>query len=159
MGLPRASRTVLGLAGDGEWSDRRRGLLHVFAADHERVPQLHHVDPGAIEPAEVEELRFPVRPMVMMNRYFGNTEAGVLDLLHHLQTDDAAVLLEVHLIEDRATQQTKIAVDVTDLQPEEQLDDVVIDTADDDSMQRIRSADLVPVDEIDAIVKSSPQGF
>ena len=75
------------------------------------------------------------------------------DLLHHLEADDAAVLLEAHLVEDRPPHHAEVAVDVAHGEPEEDLDGVVIDAADDDAVQRIGAADLVAVDEIDAVVE------
>ena len=62
--------------------------------DDQRDPQLDDVDRGPEQPAEVEELRLAVGAMVVVHRHFGDAEAGVGDLLHHLEADDAAVLLE-----------------------------------------------------------------
>ena len=92
--------------------------LSMRAAHHERVPQLQHVDARAKDAAEIEELRLAVSAVVVVNRRLDDGEAGVLDFLHHLQADDAAVLLEPHAIEDRAPHQAEIAVDVAHLQPE-----------------------------------------
>ena len=51
-------------------------------------------------------------------------------------------------VEDRAPHQPEVAVDVAHLQAEHQADDVVVEPADDDAVQRIRAADLVAVDEV-----------
>ena len=83
---------------------------------------------------EVEELRLPVRAVVVVHRHLDDREAGVLDLLHHLQADDAAVLLEPHAVEDRPAQHPEVAVDVAHAQAEQHLDDVVIEAADDDAV-------------------------
>ena len=142
---------------DGPWTRgrgrARRAVAQVLAPDDERVPQLHHVDGRAIQPPEVEELRLAVGAVVVVHRHLGDAEAGVRDLLHHLQADDAAVLLEVHGVEDRAAHHAEVAVDVAHLQAEEQLDGVVIDAADDDAVQRIGAADLVAVDQIHVVVE------
>ena len=71
------------------------------------------------------------------------------DLLHHLDADDAAGLLELDALEDRPAHQPEVAVDVADRQPNITRDDVVVEPADDDPVQRIRPADLVAVDQID----------
>ena len=99
------------------------------ASHDERDPELHHVDARAVDAGEIEELRLAVRPMVVVNRHLDNPEAGVLDLLHHLQADDAAVLLELHAVENRSAHHPEVAVDVADVQAEQHLDDVVIDRA------------------------------
>ena len=86
--------------------------------------------------------------MVVVHRHFDDAEAGILDLAHHLEADDAGVLLELDAIEDLAAHQTEVAVDVADAQPEQQLDGVVVDAADDDAMPRIGAADLVAGDHV-----------
>jgi hypothetical protein len=87
------------------------------AADDQRPPQLQHVDAGAGDAAEVEELRRAVGAVVVMHRHLRDAEARVGDLLHHLQADDAAVLLEMDALEHRPAQQPEVAVDVAHLQP------------------------------------------
>ena len=95
--------------------------------------------------------------MVVMHRHFGNPEAGVLDLLHHLEADDAAVLLERHRVEDRPAHQPEVTVHVAHPQAEQKLHRVVIDPADHDAMNRIRSADLVAVDHVHIIGEAFPE--
>ena len=116
---------------------RRSSALEVFLADHEQPPQFHHVNHRLIDSRKVEELRLAVSAMIVMNRMLRNAKPGVLELLHHLQADDAAVLLQADDVEDAAPHQAEIAVDVAHLQAEQQLDDVVIDAADDDAVQRV----------------------
>ena len=123
----------------------------------EREPQLQHVDARADHAAEVEELRLAMRAVVVVHRHFDDPEAGVLDLLHHLQADDAAVLFEPHALENRPPHQPEIAVDIAHAQPEHHLHGVVINPADDDAMPRIRAADLVAVDEVDVRGHHRPQ--
>ena len=121
----------------------RRRLLGtpraVLLAHDQREPQPHHVDAGLEDAAKVEELRLAVRAVIVVHRHLDDAEAGVLNLLHHLEADDAAVLLEVHRVEDRAPHQPEIAVDVAHPQAEEHLDDVVVEAADDDAVPADRT--------------------
>lgn len=114
----------------------------MLAADDKRVPQLHHVDRGTGDAAEVEELRLAVHPVVVVDGHFGNPEARVGDLLHQLEADHPAVLLERDRVEDLPAHETEIAVDIPHLKAEEQLHRVVIETADQDAVERIRAAIL-----------------
>ena len=76
---------------DGPCGDRgRRRSAAVLAADDEDEPQAQHVDARLEDAAEVEELRLAERAMEVVHRHFDDAEAGVLDLLHHLEADDAA---------------------------------------------------------------------
>ena len=131
--------------------------VEVLAPDDQRPPQLHHVDAGAEDAAEVEELRLAEGAVVVVHRHLGDTEAGVLELLHHLQADDAAVLLEPHHVEDVAAHQAEVAVHVAHLEPEEQLHGVVVDAADDDPVERIGAADLPAVDPVHIRRRAAPR--
>src|SRR5205085_6218381 len=106
---------------------------------------------------EVEELRLAERAMVVMHRHFDDPEPAILDLLHHLEADHTARLLEIDSLENRPPQQPEITVDVADRQSEQDADDVVIQAADDDAVERIGAADLVAVHEIDAGGHLRPQ--
>src|SRR4029079_18559563 len=129
----------------------------MFLADDERDPQFRDVDRRLEETAEIEELRFPVGAVVMMDWYLGYAESGVLDLLHHLETNHAAGLLERDLLEDGSAQQTEVAVDIAHVHSEKQLHPVVIEAADHDPVQGIRTADLISVDEVDVVIECFPQ--
>ncbi len=72
-----------------------------------------------------------------MHRHFGNPESRILDLLHHLQADDAAALLEAHAVENRPPQEAEVAIDVAYVQSEQRFHRMVIDTADDDPVHRV----------------------
>jgi hypothetical protein len=120
----------------------------VLPKDHQLVPEAQHVDAGLGDAAEVEELRFSVRAVVVMHRHFDDAEARVLDLLHHLQADHAAALLEVDLLENRAPHQPEVTVDVAYAEAEQQADDMVVDAADHDAVNGIGAADLVAVHQI-----------
>src|SRR5581483_3974760 len=113
----------------------------MLAPNHQRIPQPQHVDTGLDDPAEVEELRLAEGAMVMVHRHFDDAEAGILDLLHHLQTDDARGFFEVDALEDGAPHQAEVAVDVADGEAEHPRHEMVIRAADDDSVKWIRAAD------------------
>src|SRR5256885_4284500 len=110
------------------------------AAHDQFDPQTHDPDAGREDARKVEELRLAERAMVVMHRYFDDIEAGVLDFLHHLETDDAARLTQIDALEHRAAHQSEITVDVSHLQAEQRRDDVVIEAADHDAVQRIGPA-------------------
>jgi hypothetical protein len=55
----------------------------------------------------------------MVNRHFDNPESCVLDLLDHLEADDAARLAQLDAIENRPSHQAEIAVHVANRQPEQ----------------------------------------
>src|SRR3954464_6040644 len=75
----------------GVWPrNPRRPLTQVFFPDHKRNPQRCHVDCRLEQTPKIEELRLAIHTMIVVYRYFGDAEPGVLDLLHHLQADDAA---------------------------------------------------------------------
>src|ERR1044071_8172438 len=95
--------------------------LSVSLSHHERIPELEDVDARAEDAAEIEELRSPVRTVIVMHRHLDDRKPRVLDLLHHLETDDAAVLLEMNLVEDRAAQHPEVAVDVVHAKTEHDL--------------------------------------
>src|SRR5260221_8046794 len=116
----------------------RHARTEMLATHDERVPEQHQIARDAKQPAVVEELRLSVRPMEVVHRHFDDAEAPVLDLLHHLDTDDAARLLEIDALEDRSPHQTEVAVDVAQPESEQQADDVVIYAADDDAVERTR---------------------
>ena len=128
------------------------------ASEHDELdPEFEHVDAGAEDASEVEELRAAVRAVVVMHGNFDNAEPGVLDLAHQLEADHAAVAIELHPIEDFTPHQPEVAVDVADAQREEQLHRVVVDAADDDAVQRIRSTDLVAGDHVGVVAEPLPE--
>ena len=78
-----------------------------------------------------------------MHRHLDDAEAGILDLAHHLEANDAGIAFETHAVEDLAAHQAEVAIDVAHPQPEHQLDRMVIQAADDDAVPRIGAPDLV----------------
>src|SRR5215468_2789223 len=98
----------------------------MLTQNHELHPEAEDVDAGLEDTREVEELRFPERAVVVVDRHFNDPEPAVLDLLYHLETDHTARLAQLNLIENRAPHQAEITVDIADRQPEHQRDDVVV---------------------------------
>lgn len=80
---------------------------------------------------------------------FREPEPGVLKLLDELETDGPARRAKVDRVEHPPPDQTKIAIDVPEVESEARADDVVIEPADDPPMKRIGTVDLVAVDDID----------
>ena len=99
----------------------------------------------------------PKRAVIVMHRHFDDAEAGVLDLLHHLEADDAAVLLEVDALEDRRAASAGSRSRRRARAARTGADDVVIDAADDDAVQRIGAADLVAVHQVGVGGQRVPQ--
>src|SRR5690349_8297592 len=91
----------------------------VLSTDDQCEPEPHHVDAGLADATEVEELRPAECPVIVMHRHFDDAKAGVRNLLHQLETDDAARFLERHPLEDRSPHQAEIAIDVAYPQSEQ----------------------------------------
>src|SRR5262245_64595567 len=102
----------------------------------ERVPEQHEIPARSEQPAEVEELRPAVRSVEMMDGHFDDAEAVVLNLLHHLDANDAARFLQVDPLENRAAHQPEITIHVAQGQAEQDADDVMVAAPDDDAVQR-----------------------
>src|SRR6185436_21084953 len=92
----------------------------------QREPETHDVDGGLDDPASVEELGLAERPVVMMDRNLDDPEPGIVNLLHHLEADDAARLLELDALEDGPSHQSEVAVHVADVEAEHRADNVMI---------------------------------
>ena len=101
-------------------------LAEVFPTHDKADPEPHDVERCARDAWEVEELRHAVRAVVMVYRDLSDPKARVLDLLHHLEADDAAAFLESDAIEDGPPQQAEVAVDVAQPQAEQELHHVVV---------------------------------
>src|ERR1700682_4637532 len=95
--------------------------------------------------------------MVVVNRHLDDPEARVLDLLHHLDTDDPARLHEIDALEDRPAHQPKITIDIAQMQPEQWAHDVMVDASDEDAVQRIRATDLIAVDHVHTGTQLRPE--
>src|SRR5207247_2145055 len=145
---PRRTRIdAVGRVGRGP-GERSDAGPQVLAADHELAPEHQQVPAGPEQAPEIEKRGLAERAVVVTHRHLDDAEAAVLNLLHHLDADDPARLFEVDALENGASQQAEIAVDVAQLQAEQEADDVVVDPSDEDAVQRIGAADLVAVHEI-----------
>ena len=71
-----------------------------------------------------------------MHRHLGEARAGVLQLLDQFEADHAAVEVRV-MRSSAAADQAEIAVDVAQLEAEEQLHRPVVEAADDDAADRV----------------------
>jgi hypothetical protein len=61
-----------------------------------------------------------------MYRNLSYQDADILHLLHELKADDTATLFKRDLIKDTATHQPEIAINVSEVQPEQGLYEIVI---------------------------------
>jgi hypothetical protein len=100
--------------------------------------------------SECEKLAASIRPMVVMHGDFDDLAVPVLKLFHHLHADHTAVVRELDLLEETPLEESEIAVDIPDLQPEQEAHEALIDGTDDDPVSGIRPADLVPIYSINA---------
>ena len=87
-------------------------MVHVLAAKDEFPPEVEELDGSAPEPRNIEELAFAIGAMIVMNRNFGESEAGILEFLDQFEADGAAVRLEVDNVENLAANQPKVAIDI-----------------------------------------------
>src|SRR5262245_2807708 len=159
-GICEGSRSYVIPAVRRQWPRRRnraRAMSQMFLADHERDPQRCHVDRRLEEATEVEELRFAIHAMIVVNRHFRDGEARVLDFLHHLEADDATASFQRHAVEYRSPHQAEIAVHIPHAQSKQQLDGVVVHAADENTMPRIGSTDLVSIHQIDVASQGAPE--
>jgi hypothetical protein len=93
----------------------------------------------------------------MMDRHFGDSKAGLLNLSHQLDADHTTVFLQPDPIEHVSADQAEVAVDVADVQSEHRPDGPVVELANDDSLDRIVSLDLVALDDVDIVAKRLDQ--
>src|SRR5262245_57491537 len=115
--MPRSSPRFRRHRGaDRRIAEEDRRDLPSAAEDDQVDPELEHVDAGPEHAAEVEELRPAVRSMVVVYRHLDGAEARVLDLAHHLETNDAGVALEPYAVEDLTPHQAEVAVDIAHAQ-------------------------------------------
>jgi hypothetical protein len=82
-------------AADGRIAEQD-GRVRASSAEHDELhPEPHDVDASPEHALEVEELRTAVEPVVMVHRNFDDAKAGILNLAHHLQADDAGVFFQL----------------------------------------------------------------
>ena len=123
------------------------------AHDVQLPPEPEDVHAGREEPAEVEELRPAVDAVVVVDREVDEAEAGPLELLHELEADDAARVLQRDRLEGRAAHEAEVAVDVPDPELEEEPHQDEVDLPDDDPVPRVGAGDLVPVHDVDPFLQ------
>src|SRR5438552_13968377 len=92
-----------------------------------------------------------------MHGHLGEAVPGILSALDEFQADRAAVGLELDDAEDAAADQPEVAVHVAELESEEELDDVMIDPADDLAVEGVGSIDLIAVDDIHVVAEGVEQ--
>jgi hypothetical protein len=100
--------------------------------------------------SECEELAVSIRPMVVMHGDLDDPAADILEPPHHLNADHTAVACELNLLQKASLEDPEIAVDILDMQAEQEAHEALIDGTNDNPVPGIRSADLVPVYRINA---------
>src|SRR6185503_2019222 len=85
-----------------------------FGHDHELHPHHREIRIGVEDALRREELRDSRAPRVVMDRHFPELRTGALCLLDELDADGAAAARQSDLVEDRAADQTEVAIDVVD---------------------------------------------
>src|ERR1041384_1630374 len=118
---------------------------------HQPPPKAAEISEGLEQPFEVEELRFSVGSMKVIDRSFGETESGILKTLYHLDADRSAGRAYANAGVSRPAHQSEITIDVSDLYSKRESHEPAINSSDDDSMKRVRAADLVTVHDIHII--------
>jgi hypothetical protein len=123
---------------------RHAGESHEFPPGSEKL----HYDPAQM--SEREELAASIKPMVVMHGDLDDPAVPVLKLFHHLYADHAAIVRELDLLEETPSEESEIAVDILDVQPEQEAHKALIDGTNDNPVPGVRPADLVPVYRINA---------
>src|SRR5688572_25726955 len=72
-----------------------------------------------------------------------------LELLHHLDTNYAAVIGELDAVEEIPAEEPKVTVDILHIEAEQHPHQELINPPQDDSILRIRAADLVSINDVD----------
>src|SRR4051794_32706437 len=116
---------------------------------HHVPPQLHQLHRAAGDRRQPEELRLTRWPEVVVHGKLDEACAGAVEGSHHLDADDAGRRCQRTIDEELAAEHSKVAVGVAHVQVEEQLDDVVVEPADQLAVPRITAADLVALHDID----------
>src|SRR3990172_7026877 len=106
-------------------------------SDYQAPPELNQVYTYPEYPRKVEELRFSVRAKIMVDRHFFQTKPCVLKFLHHLHADHTALRDEMHLVENGASHEPEVAIDITKLQSKRDSRDPMVDATDDFPVQGI----------------------
>ncbi len=108
---------------------------------------------------KAKELGFAVSAMEVMNRRLCQAESGVLHFFHQFDAYHAAVAGQFNLFEYFLAHQPKIAIDILQFEAKGQLDRVLIDTADNDAVERVLTFNLPAVDKVHLIADQRGQIF
>jgi hypothetical protein len=95
--------------------------------------------------------------MVVMDRYLGAAKARRMNFPNHFNADHTTVLCEIDSIKNRSSEKSKVAVDISEWKTKQHFDGVMVDTTDDNTVKRVRTADLATVDEINVGCHLIPQ--
>src|SRR5262249_44316209 len=97
---------------------------------------------------EIEELALAIGAEEMMHRHLDDLEATLFDARHHLNSDTAAIAFQRKALQDVASKQPKVAVDVAEVQAKPPAHKVVVCAANDLAVQRIVALELPALDDI-----------
>jgi len=92
-----------------------------------------------------------------MDRNLDEARAGGVCLLDELHADGAGFGAQGEPVEQLASNQTKIAVDVPHRQPEQHANESRVQATDDDPVHRIAASDLVALRDVDVVREGLPE--
>ena len=121
----------------------------VLFLDHQFPPQCSQLERGPEKASDIEKLGLPVGSMKVVDRNFLEAVAQILEFLDHFKTDRSrggsqvhmieylSCGSQVHMIEYLSSQEPVVAVHVAKLEPEKDTHNVMIEFADENSVQRV----------------------
>ena len=98
---------------------------------------------------EIEKLRLSVYPKVMVDWYFGELKSGVLNFTDKFDADDAACMLQLNFLKDPFSHQSKVAINIANREAKKKAHGVLIDKADDYSVERVMALHFISLHDID----------
>src|SRR5450631_1081780 len=137
-------------------TDLRREVRDVawsVSRDMDFPPEPEDVHARHEETPEIEKLGLPRDAVIVVDREIHEAEAGELEFLDELETDDAARVLERNGGERRAPDEPEVAIHVAHVELEEDPHEDDVDLADHDAVERVRARDLVTVDDVHAFLQ------
>src|SRR6185503_11402150 len=99
---------------------------------------------------EPEKLAAAVQTRIMMHAHLDHSMRAQLELPHQLHADRSAGRRKPDLIEQRAPDEPKVAVDIPEPYPEDQPREAIVDVPNHNAPPRIAALELVPVHQADA---------
>lgn len=124
----------------------------VDLAYHQVHPEPKEIIQGSDDARKVEELTLSIGTVIMVDGNLSNRVPGVLYFFHQFDTDHAARFGELHPVEDAFPKQSKITIYISQLKSEGNPYRPVIEPSNDDAVEGIGAANLVTVDEVDAVI-------